>query len=432
MGNLNIYDLVENHINEDKEKLSKIVNNINIKNKKLADLNIQDFFPEFKELSINYYSNNPRGIPLPHQLLLGPPTLFALEPMSEHEFEKRYRISIRVVEELVDMGRVIPNLYVRNPARWKGMEHYRYLIEKSFVNGERVNTYFNIREPQFNNFILQREKILKQKFKKLEKVDIEQTNSFIEIARSTRQDACRVIANRWAYLDIVAKEASEYVSQLVDDLKLEEAANFIRVSKHIFVSPISASLGSNFIWGPKDIALLAHPSEYTVQKIQKTYNYLQKEEQIEFLLNYITGTQPFRYLKDFQVEYLINLLKDNDLIDLKSKLFESMDIMTRFLQKGIIDNSKIEEWKRLVEEIQKIHSHYERFGRLAFETSSILGIAIGTLINPIFGIGTGIFFQAILKEFANKVGSTIYKMINPDKHRFIGLLTEIKTRTHKD
>ncbi len=124
------------------------------------------------------------------------------------------------------------------------------------------------------------------------------------------------------------------------------------------------------------------------------------------------------------------MLSDSELIDFKVKLFDTMEIMSRLSRKGKFDSSKIDEWDKLVKEIKEIQSVYERLGRITFDIG--VGVSVGIFIDPTFGIGSGVASEAILGSYADKVGSAFHGIINPDKHRFVILLDELKKRSTKE
>jgi hypothetical protein len=154
-----VSELVASRIAGDKEMAQATARRVLATNVPLTDESIRDFFPELGRLPDRRRSNLPRDVPLPHQLLLGPPTIFDLEPLAERAFEERYRITVRVAEELTELGRIIPNLYVRKPDAWHGMSHLKGLVGKSLVNGERVDAYFQARDTRYHDLKQSRKRV---------------------------------------------------------------------------------------------------------------------------------------------------------------------------------------------------------------------------------------------------------------------------------
>ena len=87
---MDVRDLVANRLEDDRTKSRDIADKLVRQGRVLADDDIREFFPELDRLPDRRRSNWARGVPLPHQFLLGPPTVFDLEPLSPPEFEERY------------------------------------------------------------------------------------------------------------------------------------------------------------------------------------------------------------------------------------------------------------------------------------------------------------------------------------------------------
>lgn len=73
--------------------------------------------------------------------LIGPRFILDLEPLSPEDFEGKHGISITAVEELAKEGKVLINLRVRNPERWRGMGYLLGLIDTAVVNDVRIDAF---------------------------------------------------------------------------------------------------------------------------------------------------------------------------------------------------------------------------------------------------------------------------------------------------
>ncbi|MGH8615285.1 MAG: hypothetical protein ACREYF_25515 [Gammaproteobacteria bacterium] len=51
---------------------------------------------------------------------------------------------------------------------------------------------------------------------------------------------------------------------------------------------------------------------------------------------------------------------------------------------------------------------------------------MGYLIEPWLGLGAGAFAEPILGEHVDKVGRALYRLLNPEKHRFLQLLDDLR------
>lgn len=100
MATEGIRTLVESRIDEDKRLAADVARRLTTTGNLVTNDHIQDFFPELEQLPDRSRSNLPKGVSLPHQLLLGPPTILDIEPLSERDFEERHRITVRAAEEL--------------------------------------------------------------------------------------------------------------------------------------------------------------------------------------------------------------------------------------------------------------------------------------------------------------------------------------------
>jgi len=428
MSALPIHELVAARIAEDKAQSADIARTLTEKNELFTDQKIRAFFPEFDTSSAaNQRSNLPAGVPLIHHLLVGLPTVFDLEPLTVPQFEERYRISIRTAEELVEAGRLLPNLYARSPEQWHGFNHFQGLVQRSTVNGERVDAYLRARDDRYDDYRERRSDILSRQLGILEQRDKPQADFFVADSRSPRETACRVMGTRWAYLDILAPSASEHVAGLVEDTKLRQAADFIRTTKHLYVSPITAAIGGHFTWGKRDIATLhtVGVRESIPPWVYKDTHFQQKKDALEYLVHEITGVSPFGFLKDFQAELLLEVIRREEFGTLKYRLYETMETMARLARQGEVDTGTVEEWKSLAEAIREEIDKYQRRGRIA--SNAAIYMTTGFLIDGLFGLGFAAIVQSFLSEFVSSVGPAIHQAVNADRHRFVVQIDKLRS-----
>ena len=150
MSSDDMCQLVADRISLEHKSARKCAADIAAQKKVVADDDIVTFFPQFQEkLHGRKWGNRPQGVSLKHFLLLGPTPVLDLQPVPKHEFKERHGISLEAALRLAENGLLIPSIYVRNPLAWDGMDYLRELVEQSFVNGERVDAYFSLREPRF-------------------------------------------------------------------------------------------------------------------------------------------------------------------------------------------------------------------------------------------------------------------------------------------
>ena len=80
-------------------------------------------------------------------------------------------------------------------------------------------------------------------------------------------------------------------------------------------------------------------------------------------------------------------------------------------------------------EIRNVLAQFEKAGKIAFNAS--IGIVVGMLIEPWIGFAAGVTAQAVLSEYAEKVGPAIYEVVNRDKHRFVVLLDYVSKKVER-
>jgi hypothetical protein len=387
---------------------------------------ISELFPETRDLWAPP-SNHASGVPLLHQLLLGPPTVFDLEPLEPAEFEERHKICIRTAERLVERGMLIPNLYVRSPAAWNGKEHLRTLLERCLVNGERVDVYLRSKNPRYDTLLQEHSDRIEGHAQDLEKKDPQRLDSLVAAARAPRDRMPKVIGTRWAYLDLLAPHASAHVHELFEAGRVEDAVEFIRISKHIYVSETTAAIGGKFQWGPKDIARLETTEIPATMRFAPETRHFQNPECMDFIVRQLANLPPARvpgdeFINDAEVNRLLPLI--DDLQTTKASLSALMDSMTALMAKGEVKESNFKSWKELNEGINGKIASYDRAGDFG------MAAIIGFCINPWLGVGAGVFAQ-VLKAYTPKVGKHILRFSDPVKHRFLTHLDALKTRTKK-
>ncbi len=342
---------------------------------------IRRFFRELDSWPTGWPSNRPAGLDLPQLLLVMPPMVLDLEPLPEPVFKRVHRVGVRTIEALVDLGCLVPNLYARNPAEWRDAPHdvsyLEGLVKKSLVNGIRVDEYFRLQDPLFPDHQTRRRNQLLDAITALETDDAEQFQFLTQDSPRPKETLHIPLGGRWAYLDVVAPRASQHIQGLVESGNVREAIAFIRARKHWYVSPISASIGGNFVWGPREISRVT-AANLPSAIVSRETRYLRRPEYLEFLLSAITEATPFQVLHEVAEDKLITLLRESDLLALKRTLFQILDTMTRLARGGeIINDRDVSEWKRLTREIRKTLDRFNSECRAASVLLTAAALSVG-------------------------------------------------------
>jgi len=424
--------LVADRLAQETSVAQRIADGVSAQGRDVDDATIRAFFPELNVRHGGHRTNIVRDVSLPHQLVCGSPVVVNLEPMSASEFESRYRITLSAAERFAEQGHVIANLYVRDPAAWRGFSHFERLIRLSLANGVRVDKYFTLRNAQFASLIDDRADQLDRQLRQVQQSRPQDVAALLTHAKSQRGAFGRVIGTRWAYLDVLAPQASDVVAGLVSECRLAEALEFLRLTKHAVVSPISSALGGEFRWAPSDLGHIRLESEQSLTE-RRTVPFADRGDAMEFLIHSLTTVAPFRCLREYEADTLAALMANSDLEVLKAHLCATMEAMAALAQRGEVRESSVNDWIRVSKEIQRVLGQYEKVGQTAANVTAVtVGCIVQASIEGAAGFVVGVAAGALATEVLGKrleAGRAVHRLVNPGRHRFILALEKLQAGT---
>lgn len=361
-----------------------------------SQLSILDFFPVLKQKHGGRHTNQvkDKAIPLVHQLLYGDPLIVDIQPLNPIDFEQTHRLTIKSMERLAAGHRVFLNLYWRDPDKWMGADEMCGLVDKSFANGVRVDSYMARRAAGYDAAVRQRTDEVGDAFAELVARDTATAEELAKRHSSTLDTFAKVQGTRWAYLDAFNEKAcAAHVRALTSSGRLAEAAEFLRLSKHRLVSPISAALGGQFTWRKSDLeaarvnslgGIMEGPGVQVVERVPK--------EWLEFLLHTITESKPQASYEVTDQDKFVDFLLSKELTDLKQDLSKATSAMAALEPDSQSTQQTAAEWCRLRNEL---HRHIDVQGprkglapKLANLTASTaLGFAGGIILSSPFESG---------------------------------------------
>lgn len=404
---MKVVDLVKEKIREDHNLAAEISSNLRREGKTgsiLKDFDIRRYFPEiFSNQSIET-SNIPRGVALRHYVLFGVPAVFDLEPLSSQEFQMKHRINIAAVEFLSERGLVFPNLYVRNPERWQNAEEMYGLVKRSYVNGERVDSYMALRGPSYSEKVMKHEADLSRLIRELSPAKLK---AICEAANINDPSAFpRAVARRWGYLDVMAQSAAEQASRMFAKGMISELSEFIRIAKHLSASDITAAIGGKFTWGLNDLEiLLGHPwirlpsqsdrKETNERSISDALHKLGKviryPEAMEYLLQEMLSIKPFEVFDSIDAKALTRFLGDDENLERREQIITLTDDLISLALQNSLAQGKVEDFRKLVNDYQKRINYLKTATDVVTSSiSSATGFLIGGVIGAVMGAVLGL------------------------------------------
>lgn len=442
MAKKDTVELVNDRIEQERSEAKDRLKELKKRGEPVTDENIAYFFPELHEKKeqgrLESWGNCPR-IPLPHNLIVGLPSVFDLKPLEPDEFKSIHRIDIKTAEKLVERDLLLPNLLVRNPEEWKGHEHLNGLLEEAWVNGERVDHYLLARNGEYDDLFRSRREFLNEMWNMLD--DDRVKRSLLDISGiKNYKDMPKVVGKRWAYLDVLEPAASRELEALFQQELYVDAFKYHRGVKHLFASPLTAALGGHFVWGPDELKKLKATERYGDTNISSLIeDYLplsqrvfQHSEAIEYVLGVITRAEPFEVLQEWESQRLLKLLNNEQFKMLKQDIYRTLGAMVFEARKGGNPDPKFEDFKKMTKEFQGQLNNYQKRGKATVDG---IFVAIGSLIGGCIGSITGgslgslagyIIAASIPEEVKEQVGSVAHYVKNPDRHLIVVTLQQAK------
>jgi hypothetical protein len=211
-----------------------------------------------------YWSNYPRDIPFLHQLLIGPPAIIDLLPVSEDEFQRRFSLTGKEMLSLVGEGLVVPNVYTRSPEAWSrarcDLSYLEGLIDHSVACGELTDEYLSHRQPNYDRVVEEGREHLEATLRAISTAELGEVvrrNRFRlaspnDDSRAVAAEVARIVGKNWGYINVLASDPEKIdICELLPKPTLDladRAVQRIRFEKHRLASPLTAALGGYFFW----------------------------------------------------------------------------------------------------------------------------------------------------------------------------------------
>lgn len=145
-------------------------------------------------------------------------------------------------------------------------------------------------------------------------------------------------------------------------------------------------------------------------------------------------------LKEWEFQRLQKVLEDPNLETLRAEIHKTLYMMMYLARTGGNLDPKIKDFAKIAQEFQKQLDSYQRVGSATVDQvfvsvggliGGILGGAIGSTTGAVGGaVGGGrigkILAASIPPEVKNKVGTLFYRVKNPDRHRVVMTLQQLR------
>jgi hypothetical protein len=440
--------LVSDRLEGDRHNAQQKADELKSEQRPIVDDDIKYFFPEWSNL--DSWSYLPRGISLPHFLILSVPPVFNLEPLTAQQFLQKHRIDIETATELARKKLLLPNLYVRNSAAWRGMEHFTELLKLATVNGERVHSYFNLRNPNYESKLNERQQFFKDRFLPVIWPRIDETTQQIILHESwleRPEDMPVAVGTRWAYFDALAPSVSEKIEELFDSGDYIRAFQVHCGAKNIISDQITSALGSKVIYGHDELRVVRIARQHGVpsarttwdeetRALERIFERAEAREAAEYFMRVITGVPYFEVLQGWHIEQLRRVIEDEEINTFKLQIYASLEAMMRLAREGGNLEPKADDFRKMVQEFQKKLNSYQRRGTTATE---ITGYSLGALLGAIAGGVTGGVVLGVLgwiiggfssltavQSLKESIGDAYYHWSNRDRHLVLMTVEKLK------
>lgn len=439
--------LVEQRVSDEKARAENIAGSIGVIEQHDLDASFMQFFREVVgPVPGGRWSNLPlsedgASVPLAHYLLLGVPPVLDLSPVGRDQFESAHGITIEAVEHLAEQRRVILNLYDRgDPQRWRDHHHLSSLVRKSFVCGVRVDRWFDALSKGTGGPPVEERRVdggrMEAIGRAIEASSTETREQISKLARQTDAGAIsRLVCRQWAHLEVMNQQAAQHFAALVDESRIADALVYGRIMRRQCVSPYTAALGGDLVWGPFDLAqydllqydpVVAPTRQFTAVErlicstVPEAWRYLVEE---------LAALRPYQLARPRSVDTLLDALDNDELTAQHGRIWDTLHELTRLANQGLAARSKTAELRDLVAQEEKLLRAFELVGTgavwLATETTCYgLGTVLGQgLLGTIVG---GVVCALDPGHLGAKLGAGVHGMVHPDRHRMLANLRALK------
>ena len=432
MSQQRMRDLVAEKLDTETRQADEIALNLVKSKTLLTDQRIRDFFPHYEKQWGPSRSNLPLGIPMATQIVYGLPATFDLHAEGRLQFELRYGIDLHTAITLVDRGRLLPNLYVRDPAAWVGCDDLRELVHRSTANGVRVEAYLQARFPQHTDRISQRRDLGQSILNDLCKRDRSSYEHVLERLSANKKSAGTVLGRRWAYVDSFAADASETFGRLLKEAKWDTALDYLTVVQHLTVSPISGALGGQLIWGREHLQMLHRVLSGPLHNEARATGSIgpwvhagveshTDPEVMSFLASHLGGAGALEFLDRATATALLTITDDPEFAGLRKQFHAAADELSIATGQEKTLEASVQQWAGSAKEMRAKLSAYKKTGEIVFRSSAVFGC----FLNRWIAAGVGAMF-CLSPTPGGWIGSHLHGLMHPAAHRFITTLEDIE------
>jgi hypothetical protein len=348
--------------------------------------------------------------------------------MGEREFRAHYGVSPKTVHALGESGKVVLNLYARDPAAWRvvNCDYLTGMVDLAFVNGERVDKFFRAINPAYDTVVEKYAELLAKKLTELGQHSPVHLSRLLQTRGNkvdVRNKAARE-ARRWAYIASLAPEISSRIEEPVDNGQLEEAFRALAVWKEL-ASPYSASVGGDTYWKPEVFReptllgrLVGMPSR-TSQQDREIRSYIKEK---------VIGIGKVKVPAGISEKNLLRFLSLPDVMQRKRELNEAVAILTRELNAGAVKDANVGDVARIVADIESQMQDLARRGASVTRHVILEGLPV---VAKYFDIHLGPsdpetlqLASARIKDTSDFFGSFAARHRHADRHRLLLVLKE--------
>jgi hypothetical protein len=332
---------------------------------------------------------------------------------------------------LVDLGAVIPDIYVRDKARWL-FDHntahalgylsalFRCPSRRSLclAKGERVDEFFKRQFPGYASPTAQYgDRWLKvfaetndsEKGQILAELNAAGNHPLDDITKYTRS------LSYWiAYLDALRPPAAQHVWQLVDDGKVRQAVSDLCKLKMLVASPVSVAIGGEFQW-PPDILADVDQRLFDIGGIDsRTIAIRKQNERVrnfrEFAVSFLIPDP--RHMSDVRLEAAaLDILEYSPLTEINLKL---QDFEKAFASTGELSpNRSLTDMKQLYNEKKRILGRFEKMGQVTVGADTLVLVPDWWELLGVDGLPSAVF--------GSWLGRLAHFTLYPDIHRMLGI-----------
>lgn len=421
---MNIVSLVEEKIERDREFAEATSNQLRSKQRHgsaLTDSDIRSYFPEVYTSAGAVPSNIPDRSAFRHFILFGGPAVFDLEPLSSRQFEEKHGVSIAAAEALAEQGIIFPNLYVRTPAAWAHASEMGGLIKRSFVNGERVNAYMQLRDANFLDYVDRHKAALASAFE--HSSGRLQSESLKTAGASDSGAFARILSHQWSYLNVLNSNAAEPAIELLNNGDLGRLSDYLRIAKHMVASHLTAAIGGEFVWGIESMVdfermpeatELVCPESFEAQYWKEALN----REAMEFALSAIMRISPFQIIDRPDATKLVRFLSNSENVALRDELGRAVPQLVTLARAEQITGSHVQQFQERFEDYKaRLAASIEVVNIAGKIGGPVAGAGAGALVTPLMGGGVGTALALI--------GQMMGWLIERREHQLARALTQL-------